>query len=550
MKRLLSKNRYFLPLVVVLVVAAFLRFWQLGKIPVSMADDEVRLVYSAISIWKTQRDTAGRFLPLVFAMGGYTFNPVPIYLTSPFVGLFGLTMVVSRLPFALAGILTVFLVYRIAYQFCANRTIGTLAAAAMAFSAWHLQLSRMAYEGGMALFFYTLGTYLFLRTKKDTPRLLVASLVTFFLGFYSYSGFKLTLVPIVAILVWYKWRQLSLKQMVGVGCFLLVTYGSLFYLGKTQGALTYGGRLFFFENMQSVALDVELERRASGAPELLRKLYHNKLTVLWKGFLANYEYAFSPQYLFSSQEGSGIFSVWSRGQLYYHEAILILLGILYLSVKRRRELVLALLMLAAGAIPAGAGPPPTTYTIRASFMLPWLMFLVGSGIASIGYFVVKPKWGTIVAAGACAIVYIYFIGGYLTQYYFEWMRYGAKYYAVAEKDLADFLLTKKEANENIVVDGASSMTFLQYAFYAKLDPHLVQSNYGATVVDLGAITLRQGCDGVAKQYGGGAMPQGSWYIISPDCSKELAKVAGTQKLEPSTVIRSPDNLDQWYVYKQ
>ena len=82
----------------------------------SMTDDEIRLVYSSYNIWGTARDVSGHFLPLTFLLDKYAFNPVAIYLTSPFVGILGLSMFSARLSFAVAGIFTVFLVYLVAYK--------------------------------------------------------------------------------------------------------------------------------------------------------------------------------------------------------------------------------------------------------------------------------------------------------------------------------------------------------------------------------------------------------------------------------------------------
>src|SRR3989338_11468794 len=96
------KKSLLLPFLI-LALSLFLRLNQLGTIPSSLSDDEGRLVYNAYSVWQTGKDVNGIFLPPVFLNSGYAFNPIPIYVTSPFVGLLGLTPFASRLPFAIAG---------------------------------------------------------------------------------------------------------------------------------------------------------------------------------------------------------------------------------------------------------------------------------------------------------------------------------------------------------------------------------------------------------------------------------------------------------------
>ncbi|MBI3576887.1 glycosyltransferase family 39 protein [Candidatus Gottesmanbacteria bacterium] len=540
----MKDKKFFLLCIAVVILASVLRLWRLGEVPVSMSDDETRLVESAYSIWKTGKDLNGRFLPLAFPISGYAFNPVAIYLTAPFVGLGGLTMFVARLPFALAGILTVILVYLLSEQLFKNKPIALLAATVLAVSPWHLQLSRFAYEGGMALFFYTLGTYLFLRIKKKQLGFLFAALASFILGFYSYSGFKLTLVPILLVLAWYKKDQLVKRQLVLIAGAIILAFGSLYLLGKTQGALTYGGSLVFFQDTNQIETAVELERRASAAPELFKRLYHNKLTYIWSVFAHHYLYAFSPQYLLTDQEASGIFSMWGRGQLYYAEGIFLLFGILALWIKKRRESAFVLFLLAAAALPAGLGPEPITYTIRASFMLPWLVLSIGAGVVSLGTLTKKAtmRWGLFLCVGA---LYAYFVGGYLTQYYFDWSRDGAKYYSKADADLAALIVQRRDTKREIVVAGVAPMTFLHYAFRAKLAAATIQRIYAEKTIVVGNVTFKDTCIDLAKTTPTDEAPPQSLSIVSAACfdDKKL-KIP----LKATEIIRSQEQIAEWYVF--
>lgn len=531
----------------VLFIAIALRFFQLGHIPVSMTDDETRLVYSAYSIWTTGKDINGITFPLAFLINGYAFNPVAIYLTSPFVGLLGLNMFNARLPFALSGIGDIILVYFIARQLLKNKTIAIFSSLVLTFSVWHLQISRFAYEGGLALFFYLLGIFIFLKAAKNNFFVTTLAMLSFLLAFYSYSGTKLIFIPVIAVFIWYRRKYLSLKQVALIAFFVVLTFSSFFYLSKFQNASSYGGKQFFFQDKSAAEFSVELERRASHSPEFFNKLYHNKLTYWSRIFISQYSYALSPQYLFTSQEGNGIFSVWFRGQMYYIEAPLILLGILYLFLKKRRELILILFLLVIAPLPSGLGAEPITYTIRSIFMLPLLAFLVGSGIYSVSYFIDSKKIKIAVYL-LLLLAYIYSIAGYLSQYYFDWKIYGSGYYSKSAQDLSFLVNEQKTQKKLVVVSPADSMMFLHYAFYNNLLPQFIQGVYKKNPKRIDNVILNDKCLDFTKDNPTAKLPNNSIYIISAYCSGIKDKVGYIWK--PSYIIKSTDNnLDEWLVFE-
>lgn len=531
----------------ILSIEVALRFFQLGQVPVSMTDDETRLVYNAYSIWTTGKDVNGFTFPLAFLVNGYAFNPVAIYLTSPFVGVLGLNMFVARLPFALSGIGDIILLYLISRQLFKDKTMAILSSLVLSFSVWHLQISRFAYEGGFALFFYLLGIFIFLKAKKNSLLITAFAMLSFLLAFYSYSGTKLIFLPIIAFFIWYRRIYLSLKQFALIAFFVVLTFSSFFYLSKFQNASAYGSKQFFFQDRSAVELSVELERRASNAPELFKRLYHNKLTYWSKIFVSQYSYALSPQYLFTSQEGNGIFSMWFRGQMYYIEAPLILLGILYLFLKKRRELILILSLLVIAPLPSGLGAEPITYTIRSSFMIPLLALLTGTGIYSISYFINRKKIRIAIYL-LLIFAYVYSIAGYLSQYYFDWKIYGSGYYSKAAQDLS-FLIQKQKVDKKlVVVSPADSMMFLHYAFYNNLSPKFVQGEYKNNPKRIDNIVLNDKCLDFKNNNPTAKLPDNSIYIISAYCSGIKDKIGYIWK--PSSIIKSTDsNQDEWLVFE-
>lgn len=73
--------KYKILLVVVVLLAFFLRFYQLGETPVALNIDEVAIGYNAYSILQTGKDEFGKVLPVVFRSYDDFKPPLLIYLT-------------------------------------------------------------------------------------------------------------------------------------------------------------------------------------------------------------------------------------------------------------------------------------------------------------------------------------------------------------------------------------------------------------------------------------------------------------------------------------
>src|SRR3990167_4542495 len=93
--------------IAIIVLASVLRFWQLGKVPISPDWDETALGYNAYSILKTGRDEYGTFLPKTLRSFDDYKPPLYAYLAIPSIALFGLNTWAVRVPSAVMGVLAV-----------------------------------------------------------------------------------------------------------------------------------------------------------------------------------------------------------------------------------------------------------------------------------------------------------------------------------------------------------------------------------------------------------------------------------------------------------
>src|SRR3989338_10790344 len=103
-------------IILILLLAFVLRFYNLSQNPPGLYWDEVSNGYNAYSVLKTAKDEYGVFLPIVFRSYDDYKPPVYVYSIVPSIAVFGLNEFAVRFPSAIAGVLTVFLSYLISLK--------------------------------------------------------------------------------------------------------------------------------------------------------------------------------------------------------------------------------------------------------------------------------------------------------------------------------------------------------------------------------------------------------------------------------------------------
>src|SRR5258708_8726060 len=107
---------------IILFFAAVLRFYQLGKVPVSLYWDEAAILVDVKSVIQTGRDMFGMpWYHVIFPSYGDFKLPVYIWLASVSAKVFGLGEWSLRLPSVLAGLGTVVVGGYLAKEFTRSR---------------------------------------------------------------------------------------------------------------------------------------------------------------------------------------------------------------------------------------------------------------------------------------------------------------------------------------------------------------------------------------------------------------------------------------------
>ncbi|MDX1416059.1 MAG: glycosyltransferase family 39 protein [Candidatus Promineifilaceae bacterium] len=219
----------------VVLLAAFLRLFQLASVPFGWHPDEATKALLARDV------LAGKYFPVFFS--AFTGREALfVYLEALLFALIGEGIFVGRFLSALIGILTVALTYRTGREWF-NWRIGLLAAAFLAVSLWHLIASRNGYRAViqpliqlpvLLLLFHGL-------RAQNTDSMVTRStwyfvMAGFFLGLtqYTYTAVRLFpfLIVIIVILAWIfdrrrvkdNWFNLALMALVAFLVFLPLGY--------------------------------------------------------------------------------------------------------------------------------------------------------------------------------------------------------------------------------------------------------------------------------------------------------------------------------------
>lgn len=254
---LIQKHWYAICFFLILCLAAFLRFYKLGEVPAGMTWDEAAIGYNGHAIVRTRRDEWLVKLPVSFKSFGDFKAPLGIYISGIFTFIFGLNIWAVRLPFALAGVLTVAGMILIVEQFFRvtfpnkpsyyPKMLSVFAGGIIATSPWHLHFSRAGFESGMALCLVVWGVYfwqlgIFNNFSKGSLKLtkfislnwmtvgwLFLAGVSFILSLYVYHSTKIA-TPLLLVALTVVWFAETRRKLVEVTAAILLSLPLLYPL--------------------------------------------------------------------------------------------------------------------------------------------------------------------------------------------------------------------------------------------------------------------------------------------------------------------------------
>lgn len=463
-------------LLTIIVLAIFLRLYKLGLAPTSLYWDEASLGYNAYSILKTARDEHGVFMPLTnFGAFGDYKPPGYIYATVPSIFIFGLSEFAVRLPSAFFGVSTVILAYFLAKKLFEVEFIALASTFFLAISPWHLQFSRAAFEANMALFFSTLGIYLFLKIR-DKPIYLLASAISFILAMYTFTSQRL-FVPLIVIVLALHFRKVLITNIKIILATLVIS-ATLFWPLLKFVAFTIEGKLRFnevtiFKDLEPIDRSISYRETDNFSP--IANFIHNRRFFFAHEYLINYFDAMSPAFLFTKGDVNPRLSVQSIGQLYYFDLPLFLAGVYFLfSTKQKyRFLIIGWLLIS----PLGqATARETPHALRMVHILPTYQLIAAWGLYQLMSLVKFKK--------ILSITLIVFISAslfyYLHMYYFHYLQQYTGEWQFGYREAVKAIAPIYNDYDRVVVTGDLGRPYIYFLFYLKYDPLKYQNNSKVT----------------------------------------------------------------------
>ena len=449
------------------LLAIFLRFWYLDRIPTGIVMDEFDYILNAKFVYHTGTNIQQNWSP-------WSLSTLPdevpkgelTYLVSlPFVGPFGLSIFTARVGFAILSVFSVLISFAIASTLF-GPWVGLAAGFITAINPWNVYFGRTGYDVPVSVMFYMLSFLCMLRLKGSK---LLFTLIPLFFAFYGYIGMKLLFVPFVIIAAIGAWatthKRSDTKWFVLLVVISLLIFGQFVFRVQTTTAGSRVNQLFTpFDT--KIAADVDLQRRLTIASPLTN-LFANKAVVYLKAAGEKYLGAFSPTILFTNGEGIATFALWQHGLFYPLDALFLLLGIMMIYSTSPSILLVLGAIIAISPIPSVLSTEGATYVHRSSLMYPIMTILIAYGI--VGTIGTIRKNLKVVVTGAICMVYIILTANFVYLYFFRFPYYNSESFGFSQRLYSRYaILANAKAIPVVNITDAPQLYFKNYMLYGNI----------------------------------------------------------------------------------
>ncbi len=465
------KNNF--ALLSIIILAAFLRFYQLGQNPPSLDWDETAHGYNAYSILKTGRDEYGYKMPLSLRSFDDYKPPLYTYLVVPSVAIFGLNNFAVRFPSAFLGVLAILFTYLMVLELLNKKQIALLAALFLAISPWHLQFSRVAFETNSAIFWSVLGTWAFLRgarskDKKITYWLTFSSL-SFGANLFMYHNARV-FIPFYAAMLLFLYRQklLQYKKQLILPAIISVIFiiilipiiTSIAGQSRFKGTTIFADASFQFKDSELIAQDEK------NGQLLIGKLFHNRRFVYVPVLIESYLSHLNPTFLFFKADMERHHAP-LVGLLYLWDIPFIVAGVYFLIKNKFRNnskiIIFWWFIVAPIAASVTWGIP---HALRSEIYLPIYQVFTALGVYNLYSYSKRKANFAIIAASLLFLNFIF----YLHQYYIHMPIEYSRQWLYGRKEAALFTDSIKSGYDRVIVSTKLEQPHEFWLYYLKYDP--------------------------------------------------------------------------------
>lgn len=461
----------------ILLAGFLLRITMLGNFPPSPNWDEISHGYNAFSILKTGSDEWDKFLPIdnFRAYGDYPL-PLNLYITIPFISVFGLNEFAIRFPHAILGTLTILSSYFLAWGIFKDKRISLLVSLLVSFSPWYFFTSRVVFQSNLSVFLLITSMAIFVNRHKN-KWFLPMSFFLLGMTLYSYHStriftpiFMIVLTLIYKREVFYHLKMKDFSVLFTIGILLLFFAPLPFILSNPESRAR--SNVVFLVNQGAID-KIESLRNSSQLPNEIKRLVYNRFTYLLEEIPEKYMKYYSPQFLFFNGGTQYQFSVPNHGLSYLVNLPFFYIGILVLFRKifdksKENKLLIAWFLL---------GPVVASLTIedyavlRSTTMLPLPEILIALGFFSV-FDNLKLYYRKIILV-TYFFIFALLTQNYLANYFIDYPKNYSQDWQYGYKESVNLALNNYDKYDNIIFTKKYGEPHEFLLFYSKWNP----SNY-------------------------------------------------------------------------
>lgn len=487
MKSFLKK--YWL-IIAILILAAFLRFYKLSSYPALNAD-EASNAYDAYSLIQTGMDQHGHAWPLTFQSFNDYKPGLYVYLDLPFIKSMGLTPLATRIPGAIAGVLSVFVLYSLIDELFENKKLAALSSLFLAISPWAIQFSRGGWEVNVATLFILLGIYLFiLFLRSGDIWHLIFSICNLALSMYTYHAPRLMipLLGLVAILIYRKeiFVKQNSKKIITAVIFGIIIMIPLARDLASPGALSREAGLGIFSDPGPVNRVNEQRGEYVKPFSKIGMLLHNKIINYSLDFAENYTSHFAGEFLFMTGDAVQRDKIPDMGEMYLFDIIFLAIGFITIACNcsqntKSYSLILAWLLIAP--IPSALAFE-TPSALRAEIMVIPLVIISAIGCYEIIKWITRQK--TILRTTFYIILSILVVWNFSRYEHMYW-NHMSKVFPYSSQyglpELVSYVSANESKYQNVFVTNRYDQPYILFLFYMKYPPQKFQFHHTLTTRD-------------------------------------------------------------------
>lgn len=457
-------------LLLIVILAFFLRAYKLNTIPASLNPDEVALGYTSYSFLRSMSDEHGKFLPLTLQSFGDWKLPLYSYVGTIPVALFGLNEFSTRFVSMLSGVIGVVLIYFISLILFKKKNIALISALLLTLSPWSIYFSRGAFEVNLSTTIFLGGLLAFIKyvNRSKNEKLLIISLILFGLTLFTQHNYIVfsPLFVLSLIIIFRKTIKWNRKVFAAVGLFCLFIIAS--YISTTIGGGNKISSLLILNDKNVLYNRVE-KLRGDNAPknQFLERILHTRYLGVSYQIGQNYINSFSPIFLFDKGGEKLAHNLGDFGNFYLFDALLLFVGFAALFWNKEKSLLLLLAWFFIAPIPSAVTRDAPTST-RLFTIMPLFILIASYGAYQILAFLKKRTIKNYIAKGALILFFFFNVLYFLDIYFVHLNTQRVRFWRYGYREAVR--LTQKYPKYNVVMRGPENFPYIYFLFYEKYDP--------------------------------------------------------------------------------